>query len=96
MNWYETYGITKPYYSDDAVCIVHGDCREVLPLIPDKSIDLVLTSPPYDNLREYGGSGFVFNGLPRVLHIAMKEGACCVWIVGDQSVNGSERYSHSR
>jgi len=46
-NWYEAYGITKPYYSDDAVCIVHGDCRDVLPLIPDKSIDLVLTDPPY-------------------------------------------------
>ena len=47
MNWYEAYGITKPYYSDDAVCIVHGDCRDILPLIPDKSIDLVLTDPPY-------------------------------------------------
>ena len=28
-------------------CIVHGDCRLVLPLIPDKAIDLVLTDPPY-------------------------------------------------
>src|SRR3990172_10837083 len=45
--WYEQYGITKPYYADDAVAIVHGDCREILPLIPDKSIDLVLTDPPY-------------------------------------------------
>ncbi len=48
MNWYESYGITKPYYSDDAVCIVHADCRDILPLIPDKSIDLVLTSPPFN------------------------------------------------
>ena len=47
-EWYESYGITKPYYADDAVCIVHGDCREILPLIPDKSIDLVLTDPPYN------------------------------------------------
>lgn len=47
MNWYEAYGITKPYYADEAVCIVHADCRLVLPLIPDKSIDLVLTDPPY-------------------------------------------------
>jgi len=37
------------YYQDDAVYIIHGDCREVLPLIPDKSIDLVLTDPPYPN-----------------------------------------------
>jgi len=37
----------KWYYSDDAVCIAHADCRDILPLIPDKSIDLVLTDPPY-------------------------------------------------
>jgi len=29
-------------------CIVHGDCRDVLPKIPDKAIDLVLTDPPYN------------------------------------------------
>jgi len=37
----------KPYYQDEWVTIYHGDCREVMPLIPDKSIDLVLTDPPY-------------------------------------------------
>ena len=41
--------LPEPYYQDDEVYIIHGDCREVLPLIPDKSIDLVLTSPPYFN-----------------------------------------------
>ena len=39
----------KPYYQDDAVLIYHTDCRDILPLFPDKSIDLVLTSPPYFN-----------------------------------------------
>ena len=37
----------KPYYQDEWVTIYHGDCREILPSIPDKSIDLVLTDPPY-------------------------------------------------
>ncbi len=37
----------KPYYQDNSVVIYHADCREVLPLIPDKSIGLVLTDPPY-------------------------------------------------
>ena len=46
-NWYRPYGITHPYYADEAVCIIHADCREVLPLIPAQSIDLVLTDPPY-------------------------------------------------
>ena len=27
VNWYEEYGIKSPYFADDAVCIVHGDCR---------------------------------------------------------------------
>jgi site-specific DNA-methyltransferase (adenine-specific) len=46
MNW---NGLELPpaYYSDDAVYIIHADCRDILPLIPDKSIDLVLTDPPY-------------------------------------------------
>ena len=43
----------KPYYQDSYITIYHGDCREILPLIPDKSIDLVLTSPPYNVGMEY-------------------------------------------
>lgn len=42
----ENRGI-KAYYKDDAVFIIHADCKDILPLIPDKSIDLVLTDPPY-------------------------------------------------
>jgi DNA modification methylase len=32
--------------------VIQGDCLEVMKDIPDKSIDMILTSPPYDNLRE--------------------------------------------
>lgn len=35
----------KPYYSDSACTIYHGDCREILPTLP--KVDLVLTDPPY-------------------------------------------------
>ncbi len=34
-----------PFYQDEAVCIYHGDCREVLPFLPKS--DLLLTDPPY-------------------------------------------------
>lgn len=44
MSWPPDIGI-KPYYSDDSVCIFHGDCREILPHLP--KVDLVLTDPPY-------------------------------------------------
>jgi site-specific DNA-methyltransferase (adenine-specific) len=46
--------LPKPYYRDNQsdIVIYHADCRDMLPLIPDKSIDLVLTSPPYNS----GGS----------------------------------------
>lgn len=39
----------KPYYQDADVTLYHADCREVLPTIPDVSVDLVLTDPPYES-----------------------------------------------
>jgi site-specific DNA-methyltransferase (adenine-specific) len=42
-DWYPK-GI-KPYYADDYVFLIHGDCREILPHLP--KVDLVLTDPPY-------------------------------------------------
>jgi site-specific DNA-methyltransferase (adenine-specific) len=60
MNWNNIELPNNPYYQDDAVIIYHADRRELLPLIPDKSIDLVLTDPPYgeethDGARTDGG-----------------------------------------
>ena len=48
-----TFSLPKPYYVDDAVAIYHADCRDILPSIPDKSIDLVLTDPDY-NAKDIG------------------------------------------
>ncbi len=49
----KTKGV-KFYYEDDAVGIICSDCHSILPLIPDKSIDLVLTDPPYNVGIDYG------------------------------------------
>ena len=37
----------KPYYSEPGITIYHGDCLSILPKLPDKSVDLILTDPPY-------------------------------------------------
>ncbi len=92
------HGIELPpaYYQDDWVYIIHGDCREILPLIPDKSIDLVLTSPPYDDLRQYGGYNWNFENTAQGLFKVIQEGGVTVWVVGDATVNGSETGSSFR
>ena len=46
----------KPYYEDSWVTIFLGDCREVLPQLEDKSVDLVLTDPPYPEDNRFDGS----------------------------------------
>jgi DNA modification methylase len=44
------------YFAQDGVTLYHGDNVQTMrEAIPDASIDLVVTSPPYDNLRTYGG-----------------------------------------
>jgi DNA modification methylase len=60
MNFEEIIAkLPKPYYRDEQadIAIYCADCRQVLPLIPDKSIDLVLTDPPYGlNMKMQGGT----------------------------------------
>ena len=70
--------------------IICGDCLEVMKDIPDKSIDLTVTSPPYDNLRDYNGYTFDFEGIAKELYRITKEGGVVVWVVGDATIKGSE------
>jgi hypothetical protein len=45
----------EPYYHDAAgIAVYHGDCRELLPLIPMGSVDVVLTDPPYGIVNQFG------------------------------------------
>lgn len=56
----------------------------------DESIDLVVTSPPYDDLRKYNGYSFDFDPMPAELYRVLKPGRAIVWVVGDACVDGSE------
>ena len=70
--------------------LFHGDCLEVMAQLPDASVDLTVTSPPYDNLRTYNGFTFDFEGIARELYRVTKPGGVVVWVVGDATVKGSE------
>jgi site-specific DNA-methyltransferase (adenine-specific) len=37
----------KPYYEASGITIYHGDCREVLQELPSRSVQLVMTDPPF-------------------------------------------------
>ncbi|RAX55158.1 hypothetical protein CCY99_00210 [Helicobacter sp. 16-1353] len=67
-----------------------GDSKDTLKSIFDSSIDLILTSPPYDNLRDYKGFDFSFEEIAKELFRVLKMGGVMVWIVGDSTIDGSE------
>ena len=67
-----------------------GDCLEVMKTLENDSVDLTVTSPPYDNLRTYNGYSFDFEGIAKELYRVTKDGGVVVWVVGDATVNGSE------
>jgi len=70
--------------------IIHGDCLDIMKDMPDNSVDLTVTSPPYDNLRDYKGYTFDFEGIAQELYRITKTGGVVVWVVGDATINGSE------
>ena len=74
--------------------LYNDDCLKVLPIIPNQSIDLIITSPPYDNLRDYNNSStwnfHKFKNIAKELQRVLKNGGVIVWIVNDQTIKGSE------
>ena len=66
--------------------LLFGDCLERMKEIPDGSVDLTVTSPPYDNLRTYAGTlewNFdIFKQVANEIYRITKDGGVVVWIVG--------------
>lgn len=67
-----------------------GDCAKLMKTLPNESIDLTVTSPPYDNLRMYNGFSFDFETIAQQLFRITKTGGVVVWIVSDGTENCSE------
>ncbi len=76
--------------------IICGDNVKTLQTFPDECIDLTVTSPPYDGMRDYEGYDFDFENLCLELYRVTKPGGVCVWVVGDQTKDGDESGSSFR
>lgn len=70
--------------------IICGNHLDILAQLPDDSIDLTLTSPPYDDLRDYKGYKFDYKKLAPLLLQKTKEGGVVVWVVNDKTEDGDE------
>lgn len=80
----------RPYYDQSGVTLYHGDNCDVLCSLQRSSIDLVVTSPPYDDLRDYGGHAWDFLGVAWQMSRLLKDGGVAVWVVSDETKDGSE------
>jgi len=67
--------------------LYHGDCLDILPTLG--KVESVVTSPPYGELRDYGGN-YCKNPIDVLKVIDLIDGGICVWNVADQVINGSE------
>lgn len=80
----------------DGCRLILGDNVAMLKQMPDCCIDLTVTSPPYDDLREYKGFTWDFETLAKELYRVTKDGGIVVWNVNDATVKGSETLTSFR
>ena len=76
--------------------IVTSDNIEYLKTLPNESIDMVVTSPPYDNLRDYNGYDLDLHGLGVELLRVLKDGGICVMVIQDATKDGAKTLTSFR
>ena len=77
------------FYSDGDVSLYNGDACDVLPSLGVEA-NLILTSPPYGEIRNYGGHTFDWQAMMTTCAAALMPGGVMVWIVADGIIDGSE------
>lgn len=74
--------------------VYNESCLDTMSCMPDEFVDLIVTSPPYDNLRTYTGemqwNEEVWKSVIKSTYRIMKPGGVIVWVVGDATIKGSE------
>lgn len=79
-----------PFYSKNNINVYNSDCLDYLKTLPNDSIKFTLTSPPYDDIRDYKGYSFPFEEIAQELWRTAKPGGVIAWNVADATVKGSE------
>lgn len=82
--------MTNLIYSNNNVDLWNEDCLDFLARQSDNSLKFTLTSPPYDNIRNYNGYSFPFEEIAKELWRCTKSGGVIAWNVADATINGSE------
>lgn len=70
--------------------ILVGNCIDIMRQFDDDIIDLTITSPPYDDLRNYKGYNFQFEEIAIELYRVTKNGGVVVWVVADATIDSTE------
>ena len=70
--------------------IYNENCLDTMAKMSDNMVDLVVTSPPYEGMKDYNGYSFEFEKIAKELFRVMKDGGVIVWVVGDETKKGNE------
>ncbi|MDM7923551.1 MAG: site-specific DNA-methyltransferase [Pyrinomonadaceae bacterium] len=73
--------------------VYNENCIETMARMPEDFVDMTVTSPPYDDLRDYNGYHFPVEDIAAGLFRVTKPGGVVIWVVGDRTVKGSESLS---
>lgn len=76
--------------------IYQADCVDLMTSMDANSVDLTVTSPPYDDLRDYKGFNFEFPKIAKELYRVTKNGGVVVWVVGDKIKKGNKSLTSFR
>lgn len=79
-----------PFYAANDITVYTANCLDYLAQQPDNSIKFTITSPPYDDIRDYKGYSFPFEQIAQQLWRTTAPGGVIAWNVADATVKGSE------
>jgi len=83
-------------FSMELFKIFQENCIETMARMPDEYLDMTITSPPYDDLRDYNGYHFPVEDIAAALFRTTKPGGVVIWVVGDRTLHGNETLTSFR